>query len=235
MEIAKYDLIKINHEEAWKYFISVYNAVESMRAYRHIINECLNKKRDNFDRILNGELEIPDSEKKTFPPGNLVRIDGINMSISFLVSQFVHNFFQASRNCFDYMAQIIAVFFCGDLNLKNVDMSKVIKKLDYIKNEDVKQLLNNVSSSEIYQYLCDYNNTVKHNYDMGLLFSVKADTLEPIGKIPAFEKDLKDTTHSYPVKDIVEQMKIVHQYTNDTFGELIGLIWPEKTKEIDED
>ena len=234
MEISKNDLIRIDHEEAWKYFISAYNAVESMRAYRHIINECLNKKMDNFNKILKGEMEIPDSERTTFPPGNLIRIDDINMSISFLVSQFVHDFFQASRNCFDYMAQIIANVFCGDLNLRNVDMSKVIKKVDYIDNEDVKQLLNNVSNSETYQYLCDYNNTIKHNYDMGILFSIKADTLEPIGKIPAFEKDLKDTTHSYPVKDIVEQMIIVHQYTNDTIGELISLVWPEKIKEIDE-
>ncbi len=228
MEISKSDFVSINHEEAWLFFYSAFNSIESMRAYRHIINECMCRRKSNFESILRGEMEIPDSERKSFPPGNLIEIDGVNISISFLLTRFTQDFFQAARNSFDYMSQVIASLYCTELNLKKPDMSLLMDVSKKITVNEIRTFLDSISSSDTYKYMCDYNNVVKHNYDLGLSLSIRADSLDTIGKIPAFSKGSRGEIHSYEEKELIDQMRITHQFAIDCFGEIIGIIWPEK-------
>lgn len=224
MVIDREDLVTIGHEETWKYFVSTYNSVEAMRAYRHIITECLTRKKDNFENIIRGNMSIPEQERKTFPPGDLVSINGINMSLHFLINQFTQSFFQAGRNSFDYMSHIISDIYCSDLALKNVDFGLINRKYAQISNSAVKHYVDEISSSDIYAYICDYNNTIKHNYDMGISISVNANGLDMIGSIPPFDKN----NNQYNSEELIQQMKKTHQFVIDEFGNLLRLIWPER-------
>lgn len=224
MKIDKADVINARHEETWKYFTSGYNGYEAMRAYRHLIKDCLDKKKANFDSIINGKAEISEKEKYSFPPGDFIAVDGINMSLSFLVSIYTQSFFQLGRNCFDYIAQIIAVFYCQGINFYQIDFGAVAKKKDSITDENIRRYIENIVASEEYQYLCDYNNIVKHNYDLSVYISVKSDNMDMIGKIPSFEKN----SRFYNVADMDEQMKKIHKFVVDAYGDLLKLIWPDK-------
>ena len=224
MKIDKADVISKGHEGTWKYFISAYNAYEAMRAYRHLIKECLDRKKTNLESIIKGESEIGESEKYSFPPGDLISIDGLNVSLRFLVSIYAQSFFQFGRNSLDYIAQIIAEFYCQDINMGQVDFGAIARKKDSISNESVKSYITSIMTADEYKYLRDYNNTVKHNYDPGVSISVKTDSLDMIGKIPSFEKDSK----SYGAAEMDEQMKKIHQFVVNAYGDLLKLIWPEK-------
>lgn len=224
MKIDKADVVNAGHEDTWKYFISAYNGYEAMRAYRHLIKDCLDRKKANFESIIKGEAEISENEKYSFPPGDLIMVDGINMSLRFLVSIYIQSFFQLGRNCFDYIAQIIAAFYCQGVSFYHVDFGAVANKKDRISDGSVRKYIENIETSDEYKYLCDYNNTVKHNYDPGVSILVKTDNLDMIGKMPSFEKD----SRSYDVADMDEQMKKIHQFAVDAYGNLLKLIWPEK-------
>ncbi len=232
MKIDKNDVINAGHEETWIYFTSAYNAYEAMRAYRHLIKECLDRKKANFENIIKGETEISEKEKMSFPPGDFVTVDGINVSLRFLVSIYTQSFFQAGRNCLDYLSQIIGIFFCQDTGFYNIDFCAVIKRKDSIRREDVRAFIEKINTSEYYKYLCDYNNTVKHNYDPGVPIYVQTNNLDMIGKMPAFSKDVKkDEVRNHDAKDMDEQMKNIHQFVVDAYGDLLKLIWPEKAAE----
>ena len=227
MKIDKADVVKAGHEDTWKYFISAYNGYEAMRAYRHLIKDCLDRKKANFESIIKGEAEISENEQYSFPPGDFVTVDGINISLRFLVSIYAQSFFQLGRNCFDYIAQIIAAFYCQGINFYYIDFGAVSKKKDGITDEHVRKFIEDIVASEEYKYLCDYNNTVKHNYDPGVSISLKTDSLDMIGKMPSFEKD----SRPYDAMDMDEQTKKIHQFAVDKYGELMKLIWPEKVVE----
>lgn len=227
MIIAEADLIDAGYEDTWKYFYSAYNAYDAMYAYRHLIKACLDKKKSNFESIIKGEAEISEKEKHSFPPGDYITVDGINMSLGFLVKIYTQSFFQFGRNCFDYIAQIIASFYCQDFHIKNIDFGALKNVKNRITDERVRKYIADIESSEEYKYLCDYNNTVKHNYDPGLQISMKTDNFDMIGKISSFEKN----TRSYDVADMDEQMKKIHNYAVEKFGDLLKLIWPEKAEE----
>ena len=227
MRIDKDEVIDSGHPDTWKYFTSIYNGYEAMRAYRHLIKDCLDRKKANFESIIRGEADIAEKEKYSFPPGDYIAVDGINMSLRFLVNIYTQSFFQFGRNCFDYIAHIIKEFYCQGANFYHVDFGVIVKNKDDITDERVRKYIENIASSEEYKYLCDYNNTVKHNYDPGVSISVKTDNLDMIGKIPPFEKD----SRTYGAEDMDEQMKKIHQLTVDAYGDLLKLIWPEKASE----
>ncbi|MCR5727516.1 MAG: hypothetical protein K6G24_08625 [Lachnospiraceae bacterium] len=207
MKIDKVDVINAGHEDAWKYFTSAYNGYEAMRAYRHMIKDCLDRKKANFESIRKGEAEISEKEKYSFPPGDFIKIDGINMSLSFLVSVYTQSFFQFGRNCFDYIAQIITVFYCQGINFYHVDFGAVANKKDSITDEHVRKYIEDIITSEEYKYFCDYNNTVKHSYALYVSIYMKVSNMDLIGKIPSFEKD----SRLYNVADIDEKLKKNHQ------------------------
>lgn len=227
MKIDKADVINAGHEDTWKYFTSAYNGYEAMRAYRHLIKDCLNRKKANFESILKGEAEISEKEKYSFPPGDFIAVDGIDMSLRFLVSVYMQSFFQFGRNCFDYIAQIIVAFFCQDIGVRRIDFGVLANRKDSIADERVREYIENIVASDEYKYLRDYNNTVKHNYDPGVSISVKTDNMDMIGKMPSFEKD----SRPYEAADMDEQMKKIHKFAVEAYGKLIKLIWPEKADE----
>ena len=224
MKIDKADVLRTGHEDTWIYFISAYNAYEAMRAYRHLINECLNKKKANFENIIKGEAEIEENERYSFPPGDFVSVDGLNISLRFLVSIYTQSFFQFGRNSLDYIAQIIVKFYCEGINIRHIDFGSVARIKDGIPREDARKYIENIVSADEYKYLRDYNNTVKHNYDPGVSISVKTDSLDMIGKMPSFEKD----SRSYGAAEMDDQMKKIHQFVVGAYGDLLKLIWPEK-------
>ncbi len=227
MKIDKADVVNVGHEDTWKYFTSVYSGYEAMRAYRHLIKDCLDRKKANFESIVKGEADILENEQCAFPPGDIITVDGIHMSLKFLVSIYAQSFFQLGRNCFDYIAQIIAAFYCQDIKFYHIDFGAVAKKKDCITDELVRKYIEDIETSEEYKYLCDYNNTVKHNYDPGVSIFVKTDNWDMIGKMPSFDKG----SRSYDAVDMDEQMKKIHQFVVGKYGEMLNLIWPEKADE----
>ena len=227
MIINRSDLEKIGHEDSWKFFVSLYNGTEALRVYRHTIKYCLNLKKKNLEEIIKGERKMSEKERRSFPPGDFVEIDGINMSLRFLVSIQAKDFFQTARNCFDYIAQIINDVFEVGRNVERVDFASINRA--NISNENVKNYIEEISKSDTYEYLCDYSNTVKHNYDPGVSIMVNTEELVFSGTIPAFSKTIgTDIVHYHEIKNLDDQLTKVHQFVIDKFGELLGLIWPEQ-------
>lgn len=234
MKISKSELKKIGKEKIWKYLTSAYNAVESMRAYRHLINECLNKKQSNFEDIIQGKLPLLEKERCSFPPGDFINIDGIDMSLHFLVSMFTQAFFQSGRNCLDYFAQIIVEFYDLKNLTYNVDFGTLANRMCSINQDNVWGFVEKIVNAEEYKYLCDYNNLTKHNYDLGISLSVQTDNLEMIGKIPAFSKKIKrDTTRSHEGSDLNNQMKSIHKFIADSFEELSDVLFPWREDSVE--
>lgn len=229
MKINRSDIEEKGYGETWQYFCSVYNSFEAMRASYHMINACLDKRKSNFKGIVEGKSEISENEKMSLLPGDIVCIDGINMSISFIINMNLQSFFQFGRNSFDYMSQVIAAIFCKDLNIYNVDFQKLILKEERLQNEEVRKFIIDISQSENYKYLCDFNNIVKHNYYPQILISMRVDSLDFIGKIPAFSKGVKkDEVHLYDEENVKEKIKKIYDFTLDTFDSLLKIIMPEK-------
>jgi len=217
MQINKDELEKLGHGRAWQFFLSVHNAVNAMDIYKLYTIHYLKLKRGNLVDIIEGNVEIREEEKLSFPPGDWLEIEGCNISLAFLVWLNTYNFFQSSRNCFDYMAQIIAEFFPND-KLGLIDFGEIAKKMDSFENEALKGWINNVNMSDLYKYIDDYCNTVKHNQYLPTRITVQTSDLEMTGYMQAFKKQVKDDVHVYEETEITEQMNSVRKFTVETYG-----------------
>lgn len=236
MEITLELLEKTGHDNSWKYFVSAFNAIESMRLYRHLINDCLTKRKDNFIEILQGVKSISEQESKRFPPGDYIYVDGTLVRLTFMVDCFAQAFFQTARNCFDYIAQIVVDFYCLDKPgaVHKVDFSRLVEcaNRNKIAREDICSFVKRIAMDKLFVYLGDYNNTVKHNFIPTVKLAMNGSTLDVSGRIPAFSKAVgENINRSYEAVDVVEKMESIHQFTMDRLIELTGLIWPDRQEE----
>lgn len=218
MRIEKAHLIELGLSDTWQYFVSAFNATEALRVYRLIEEELLKKKSDNFKDIVNGIKELPEVERKAFPPGDFCPIGEVNVSLSFLYNLNTGNFFQAASNFFDYLSQIINLVYLDESKrIDKVDFGKLIRKKDSISSSGIVTLITDIAESENYQFICDYNNTVKHNHGINTTIYTSCETLEMSGKVAAFSKEIQGIERKHDSAVTSEKMKEAHQFVSDAF------------------
>lgn len=218
MKIDKNRLIELGLGDTWQYFVSAFNATEALRVYRLIEEELLKKKSGNFKDILNGIKELSEAEWKTFPPGDFCIIGEVNVSLSFLYNLNTGNFFQAASNFFDYLSQIINLIYLDDSKrINNVDFGKLIQKKNTLSNSEIAAMVTDIAENENYKFICDYNNTVKHNHGINTTIYTSSETLEMSGMVAAFSKEVRGVERKYDSAVTSEKMKVIHQFVADAF------------------
>ena len=214
MELSKADFKAIGKEDSWKYAISIYNACEALRVYRVIVEEIQNVRNQNFRDLLAGKRERLDFEKNQFPGGNYVLLNGTYIGADYLIGLEIKSFFQQAANCFDYLAQLVnCIFMDNPIDAKKVDFSWLHKNEQKINNDDIRAIVSNVYDSVEYQYITDYSNTTKHNFDMGVAATVEVATMNVSISIPAFKKEVaQDQIHFYEKDESLTKMESIHKY-----------------------
>ena len=218
MRIDKSRLIELGLVDTWQYFVSAFNATEALRVYRLVEEELLKKKSSNFKDIVNGIKELPEAERKTFPPGDFCTIGEVNVSLSFLYNLNTGNFFQAASNFFDYLSQIINLIYLDESKrIDKVDFGKLLRKKDSITSSGIVTLITDIAESEKYKFICDYNNTVKHNHGINTTIYTSCETLGMSGKVAAFSKEVQGIERKHDSSVTSEKMDEIHQFVSDTF------------------
>lgn len=220
--INKSDLKRIGKEDTWKYFTSIFNVMDAAKYYRFMTKLLLDEKTQENIAIIKGDKEIPEEEKYHFPMGDLRPMGDINVSRHFLMGLCLKNFFQYTRNAYDYVSQIInEILICEEKRIVNVDFEKInrAKNISMIGNQDLVNWLSEINGSEQYKYINDYSNQTKHNYDMGLRESVDTATLDISCKIPGFSK-----SKEYEAFDGLEKMQELHKFVAESLVSFMEII-----------
>lgn len=226
MTISKKELEILGYGDTWEFFISAYNAIESIDAYMLLIKHLLTQKENSFKEVLSGKRIIRDDEKKMFPPGDWLNIEGTNVSISFFITHLGEAFFQMGQNFFDYIAQIVAAIYIKGLKPERVDFRKIESKKRTLENKDIEDLISGVSKSSVFQYIQDYSNTIKHNHEIQIGFWWNTDTLQLSSKIPSFTKRVSDDeTHEYIETDMISKMEESKSFITQTFVQLVSIVF----------
>ena len=226
MKISKDTLRRIGKEYTWKHIISVFNACDALRVYRMTFIYLLEQKNHNFKEIVLENKTIPKEEKRHFPVGDYIQIGEVSVGIQFLLSLNVMNFFQTARNCFDYVSHVI-----NEINIDNgfrinmVDFDKLYKRNDRITNDQLRDIVRETVRSDAYKYITDYNNTTKHNFDIGVRESVEVATLNISSKIPAFSKEQRNgNIHEYDTQDTIEKLEETYQFVTDVMERIMNTV-----------
>ncbi len=224
VKIYEQEINKIGKKDTWKYFTSIFNVMDAVKYYRLATKVVLEEKTKENKEISFGIKERREEEKYSFLQGDLMPFADRNVSRLFLNSLYVKNFYQYSRNAFDYVSHLINEFFVKlDNRIKNCDFSKIYSIRDQICNKAAKKWIKDVYDSKEFKYINNYSNQIKHNYDMGIRHMLDTSTFEISCQIPEFEKGgiayssedgLKkmETTHEYVAKVLVAFIEIIRDY-----------------------
>lgn len=226
MKLNREILRKTEYKQTETYFISMHNAYSAMFVYRALVRYYLEMKEDNFRKIIEGTMDIPENERHYYPPGDLLRVNETDISLRFLIELQAKNFFIEAHNFFDYMAHIIVAFFCGNIEFRLIDFSAIDKKKSEIQQPDVKELIEYISNFATYSYIRDFSNTVKHNRGIGVTIYTNNETLSMNATVQAFSKRINSRVNSYPECDLEQKMKEVHSFTNGVFERFYRLLKP---------
>lgn len=219
MTISKEELAKHNHENVWQYIISVGNGLSAMQIYKLEAMHYLKCKQNNFIDVVKGRTKIRDDEKNMFPPGDYHEIDGVNVSLTFLVWLNAQNLIHTGRNCFDYMAQIIFDYF-PNITKRKIDFGTIYNNKDKISDNRVVEWLIEIEGSDCFKYINDFSNTIKHNHDISPSISIKTSDLEIMCYIPNFEKE--NRIHSK--NEYSSKLDEVYKFTADSYNRLLPLL-----------
>ena len=224
VKIYEQEINIIGKRDTWKYFTSIFDVMDAVRYYRLATKIILEEKTKENKDISFGIKERREEEKYSFLQGDLMPFADRNVSRLFLNSLYVKNFYQYSRNAFDYVSHLINEFFIEDNEkIDDCDFYKAYFKRKYISNDSAKKWIEEVFASEEFKYINDYCNQIKHNYDMGIRHMLDTSTFEISCQIPEFEKGgivyssedgLKkmETTHEYVAKVLVAFIEIIRDY-----------------------
>lgn len=158
--------------------------------YRFAINYILKIKKDRFYQFIENDTQVYDIDE-SFPPGDKITIENATTSLTTLLQLFTQQFFQFARSFYDYMSQIIAILYIGNNERRLYDFQKIYEEVNSHNTSYPNNLIDFVKSiyeSENYKYLCDLNNTIKHDYAFAPEVYWDTITLIPSAEIPAFTK-----------------------------------------------
>ena len=217
MQIRRSELIEQNHGNIWKYLLSIENGLSAMHIYKIEALHYIKQKQDNFNDIIKGKAEMNEEEKRNSFPGDFCEIDNTKISLSFLVWLNTQNFIQTSRNCFDYLAQIIFDYYPNITN-KKIDFGVIKENKNKISDERVVEWISNIENSECFNYINDFSNILKHNHDIPTSISLKTSNLEMVCYIPKFEKD--DNIHFRT--ELNNKMTEIFNFTFNSYKELLS-------------
>ncbi len=220
MQVSNAALKSQGHEKTWRCILSIENGLSAMYVYKLQALQYLSQKRTNFLDIIEGRSEIEENEKKTFPPGDWIDISGTKVSLSLLIWITVQNYIQASRNCFDYFAQIIIDYFPTLTKQSRIDFGAIVKAKSNLKNEKVYDWIESIEQSALFQYINDFSNLVKHNHDMPTSISIRTSDLKMVSYIPDFKKD----DRSYSRSELETKMNEIYDFTVRAYNQLLLLV-----------
>lgn len=214
------DFVNTKHSDVWKYLISADNAISAMYIYKLLITQCLKNKKTTIEKIISGDIDSPEVEIKSLIPDGTIQICEERIEFNSLIYVYTSVFFQECRNFFDYIAQIIVPFFANDgKQYKNISFSTVAT-MNFGEQESVSAYVKKISESSKYTYLCDYNNTIKHNYNLGIKLIMDTSDYTIHAKIPKFEKRGK----KYLSEDLESIMIEMYAFVKSLFVELSDLL-----------
>lgn len=221
--LSKNELDDSGYGSAWKYFISADNAINAMHIYSLLVKDCVEKKQSRFIGIISGNIELPENECSMIP-GDTVSLFGEKIQLSFLANMYINAFFQECRNFFDYVAQIIVEIFSNEKpHVGSVDFFKISQMT--FANISVKEFIDEIKNSNKYKYICDFNNTTKHNYNIGIISKITTKDLTLGCNIPPFKKEFKNKQHnSYVAVDIENKMDEIFKFTNKAFTQMVDFV-----------
>lgn len=221
VDLNKYDFVKTKHGDIWKYLISADNAILAAKVYKLLITECLKNKTTTIEKILSGNIDTPEYERKSFVPDGTIQIGEERIEFNTLIYVYTTGFFQECRNFFDYIAQVIVPLFAIDeKKYNNISFSTTVVNMDFGKQDDISKYVKKISESNEYRYLCDYNNTVKHNYNLGITGKLDLSDYTVHVKVPKFERKGK----KYSSEDLENIMKKMYEFINSLFIEFSDLV-----------
>jgi hypothetical protein len=109
-----------------------------------------------------------------------------------------------------------------------IDFQTIAKKKEEIHTQDVRELVEYISNSDVFGYVRDYGNTVKHNKGIGVKVYTNTEAIKMHAKIQGFSKRVKGNDyHTYPECDLEQKMEEVHSFANGMFGKLYELLKTE--------
>ena len=149
--------------------------------------------------------------------------------VSFLLQKLTNDFFQYTRNTFDYLAQI-ANASCLRERGKKIERVDFITMNDTFAQQsysqefpDIHSWFDKVSNSQEYIYLDDFCNRTKHICDIHVRLSMPFFGGESTAVVNPFFK--KNTSH--PKQDIKTYLESIYNYVFQELSTFLSLIETE--------
>ena len=167
------------------------------------------------------------------PSFNLSVCD-VEITAPFLLDKLTKDFFQYSRNTFDYMSQAAnaACLATKAKKISNVDfgfMKKVFDQQTYSHAfPNVSSWYNLVASSTEFQYIENFNNRTKHTSDIFLKMSIALLGSEYEMSInPFYQK-----SQQHPKQDIAGYLELIYKFVSTCYTEFISALKAEIPKKV---
>lgn len=167
------------------------------------------------------------------PSFNLSVCD-VEITAPFLLDKLTKDFFQYSRNTFDYMSQAAnaACLATKAKKISNVDfgfMKKVFDQQTYSHAfPNVSSWYNLVASSTEFQYIENFNNRTKHTSDIFLKMSIALLGSECEMSInPFYQK-----SQQHPKQDIAGYLELIYKFVSTCYTEFISALKAEIPKKV---
>lgn len=224
--------------DGWQYIQSAINSSNTAQYCMDIIDEIITRHQDTYNEWLKS-LHQEMAEKKAKGenavitvtidrlPIHSIDVAGKEISSNFLLQKLTNDFFQYSRNIFDYIAQVANAVCLKDkgLGIENVDFAAMRNVFDQQKRKlpNLNHWFDQVCDSKEYKYLDDFCNRTKHISDIYVNMSISIGGGESKATVNPFYK--KKTDH--PTQDIKTYLKSIYDYVFNTFIAFLKLIEAE--------
>lgn len=149
---------------------------------------------------------------------------GTKSSLDILIPKILFGFFQYLHSVYDISAQIVNTCLLANrkIRIDSVSFKRFHEKTltSHTQYADIKSFMENISELYEFQYIDDFNNINKHQYQMDCLITTYLDRGNTELKIAAFKKN----GHTYSEQDMKKAMEKSLKFTIQYIDDLMNLV-----------
>lgn len=204
--------------DGWQYIQCATKSINTAKYCIEVIGSCIHQYEDKYNEwfqdLIACATENNKPQMEISLPKYITKVADMDINSAMLINKLTKDFFQYTRNAFDYIAQIANVVYLRDRRKK-------IESVDFRRMQDVfaQQTYSNVypqmhawfdsiANSSEYIYLDDFCNRTKHICDVYVNLSISLFGGESKVTINPFFKN--QTAH--PIQDVKTYLESIWNY-----------------------
>lgn len=198
-----------------------YNSIEYIIENSNKNCETIRKKRDD-DLKNEGKFSLTNEEASKLY--GCISYNGSYLSTQRMIKKVLIDFFSYLHSFFDNWAQFLNVVLLANRqkNENEIQFKQINNYINkYKEYNEIRDKISNIKKSKKFKYIEDFNNTVKHKYNIKAKYNLSMINFEPITSIPSFRKG----NRIHHRKNILEWCSEVLEFVIENYYDTMELIY----------